>query len=50
MKYFPQEFFLIHVKSNDPEEGKELAKYFSQFSKERLKNITVYGGTSPLIR
>ncbi|WP_195696481.1 glycerophosphodiester phosphodiesterase family protein [Priestia megaterium] len=48
MKYFPHKSFLIHVKSNDPEEGKKLATYLSHHSKERLKNITVYGGDEPI--
>ncbi|KAB7706006.1 glycerophosphodiester phosphodiesterase [Bacillus aerolatus] len=48
MKHFPNEPLLIHVKSNDPEEGTLLAQYLSQFPKERLKAITVYGGDEPV--
>jgi len=48
MEHFPHQSFLIHVKSNDPKEGRQLAKYLSQFSKKRLKNITVYGGDEPI--
>jgi len=48
MEHFPHQAFLIHVKSNDPKEGRQLAKYLSQFSNKRLKNITVYGGDEPI--
>ncbi|MFP7225742.1 glycerophosphodiester phosphodiesterase family protein [Priestia filamentosa] len=48
MEYFPHQAFLIHVKSNDPEEGRQLAQYLSHFSKKRLENITVYGGDEPI--
>lgn len=48
MNQFPNKPFLIHIKSNDPKEGALLAKYLSDFSKERLKQLTVYGGDEPI--
>lgn len=46
--YFPEQPFLIHIKSNDPEEGHELAQYLSTLSEERLRLLTVYGGDEPI--
>ncbi|TCS95725.1 glycerophosphodiester phosphodiesterase family protein [Hazenella coriacea] len=48
LTYFPEESFLIHIKSNDPKEGEQLAKYLSGRSKERLRQLTVYGGDEPI--
>ncbi|MBT2710728.1 hypothetical protein J7I91_22535 [Pseudomonas sp. ISL-84] len=48
MKYFPEGKFLIHIKSNDPNEGRQLAEYFSNFPESRLQEITVYGGDEPI--
>ena len=49
LTYFPEQSFLIHIKSADPNEGKQLAQYLSQFSDNRLENITVYGGDEPIV-
>ena len=49
LTHFPEQSFLIHTKSNDPNEGKQLAQYLSQFSDNRLENITVYGGDEPIV-
>lgn len=46
--FFPNQSFLIHIKSNDPEEGMQLAKYLSELPKERLSQLTVYGGDQPI--
>ncbi len=48
MQHFPEGNFLIHIKSNDPKEGKQLAEFLSKFPESRLKNITVYGGDEPI--
>ena len=48
MMHFPKRSFLIHIKSNDPNEGLQLAEYLSNFSENRLKSITVYGGDQPI--
>lgn len=45
---FPNHSFLIHVKSNDPKEGVQLAKYLSSLPSDRLQNLTVYGGDEPI--
>ncbi|KON89712.1 glycerophosphodiester phosphodiesterase [Sporosarcina globispora] len=48
MANFPEGDFLIHIKSNDPNEGKQLAEYLSKFPDERLEKIAVYGGDEPI--
>jgi glycerophosphoryl diester phosphodiesterase len=48
LTYFPKKSFLIHIKSNDPEEGEQLAKILSDLPKERQNHITVYGGDEPI--
>lgn len=48
MTHFPEQSFLIHIKSNDTNEGKQLAGYLSTLSKDRLESITVYGGDVPI--
>lgn len=48
LDYFPDKALLIDVKSNDPEEGKLLAKYLSELSEERRSLLTVYGGDEPI--
>ncbi|WP_059172767.1 glycerophosphodiester phosphodiesterase family protein [Bacillus sp. FJAT-27445] len=48
LKQFPDKEFLIHIKSNDPKEGKMLADYLRGFSEERLGQLTVYGGDEPI--
>lgn len=48
LSYFPEDSFLIHIKSDDSEEGKQLAKSLSALPKERLNKLTVYGGDQPI--
>ncbi|MDM5155143.1 glycerophosphodiester phosphodiesterase family protein [Bacillus sp. DX1.1] len=48
LSHFPNQQFLIHVKSNDSEEGKRLAEHLSKMSETRLNQITVYGGDEPI--
>jgi glycerophosphoryl diester phosphodiesterase len=45
---FPKQSFLIHIKSNDPDEGLQLAQYLANFSKSQLASLTVYGGDEPI--
>ncbi|MBA4492950.1 glycerophosphodiester phosphodiesterase [Paenactinomyces guangxiensis] len=45
---FPDRSFLIHVKSNDPQEGIQLAKYLSTLPPRRLSQLAVYGGDEPV--
>src|SRR5690554_6468475 len=42
--YFPDRSFLIHIKSNDPQEGKLMAEFLRNLPEERLARLTVYGG------
>jgi glycerophosphoryl diester phosphodiesterase len=48
LEYFPDQSFLIHIKSNDPNEGDQLAQYLSNFPDRELGNLTVYGGDEPI--
>jgi glycerophosphoryl diester phosphodiesterase len=45
---FPEQSFLIHVKSNDKEEGEQLAQYLASLLEDRLKQLAVYGGDRPI--
>ncbi|KKO53964.1 glycerophosphodiester phosphodiesterase [Paenibacillus sp. DMB20] len=45
---FPDNSFLIHIKSSDPGEGVQLAEVLSSLPKERLTRLTVYGGDEPI--
>lgn len=46
--YFPDRSFLIHIKSNDPQEGELMAAFLEALPGERLARLTVYGGNSPV--
>lgn len=48
LQTFPDRALLIHIKSNDPTEGEQLARYLSTLPKERLATLTVYGGDKPI--
>ncbi|MGM0752536.1 MAG: glycerophosphodiester phosphodiesterase family protein [Bacillota bacterium] len=48
LTHFPNKQFLIHIKSNDPAEGEQLAEYLSHYSKERRGELSVYGGDEPI--
>ncbi len=41
---FPDHQLLIHLKGDDPSDGKLLAARLEQFPSERLEQLTVYGG------
>lgn len=45
---FPDQNFLIDVKSNEPEEGKLLAERLAALPPERAGKIMVYGGPEPI--
>jgi glycerophosphoryl diester phosphodiesterase len=45
---FPDRQFLIHIKSNDPEEGILLAEKIKKLPESQQKLITVYGGDAPV--
>jgi len=46
--YFPDRSFLIHIKSNDPQEGELMAEFFRNLPEESLARLTVYGGDKPV--
>lgn len=48
LAHFPNRSFLIHVKSNDPQEGVQLAQFLSKLPKKQLSQLTVYGGDKPI--
>lgn len=45
---FPEQSFLIHIKSDDPFEGEQLAQALASYSESRLEKIAVYGGDQPI--
>lgn len=48
LTHFPNKSLLIHVKSDDPEEGKLLAAYLKKFTETELAYFSVYGGDQPI--
>ncbi|MGP4070854.1 glycerophosphodiester phosphodiesterase family protein [Halobacillus sp. B29] len=48
LTHFPDKTFLINIKSNDQEEGEQLANYLSTYPKKRLDQLSVYGGNAPI--
>lgn len=48
LAHFPDRRFLIHIKSNDPEEGKMLADRLLKVSPEQRARLMVYGGDEPV--
>jgi glycerophosphoryl diester phosphodiesterase len=48
LAHFPDRSFLIHIKSNDPEEGELMAGFLQTLPVERLASLTVYGGDQPV--
>lgn len=45
---FPDRSFLIHIKSDDENEGIQLATHLKKLPAERLDQLTVYGGDKPI--
>ncbi|WP_257008217.1 glycerophosphodiester phosphodiesterase family protein [Bacillus sp. FJAT-45350] len=48
LEEFPNNSFLIHIKSNDAEEGSQLALYLSKYTDSRIESLSVYGGDKPI--
>ena len=48
LTYFPDRSFLIHIKSDDENEGIQLATYLKKLPAKRLNQLTVYGGDKPI--
>ncbi|CAG7653591.1 glycerophosphodiester phosphodiesterase family protein [Paenibacillus allorhizosphaerae] len=45
---FPAQSLLIHIKSNDPKEGEQLAQALAKLPEDRRNRLTVYGGDEPI--
>ncbi len=45
---FPDGEFLIHIKSTNPEEGKQLAEYLAGLPVKRLSQLAIYGDDAPI--
>ena len=45
---FPDKRLLIHIKSNDPDEGRRLATRLKSLPPLQLQRLTVYGGARPV--
>ncbi|WP_031309314.1 glycerophosphodiester phosphodiesterase family protein [Brevibacillus laterosporus] len=48
LNHFPDRSFLIHIKSNDANEGIQMAAYLQKLPASRLDQLTVYGGDKPI--
>nr|WP_282034489.1 glycerophosphodiester phosphodiesterase family protein [Metabacillus indicus] len=48
LEEFPNGSFLIHIKSDDPKEGRLLADYLSKYPDDRLEDLSAYGGDQPI--
>ena len=48
LDHFTDRTLLIHIKSNDPQEGELLARYLKKLPQERLARLIVYGGHQPI--
>ena len=47
---FPDRRFVIHIKSNDPHEGEQLASHLATLPPAQRAHLIVYGGTLPVDR
>jgi len=47
---FPDRRFLIHIKSNEPHEGEQLASYLATLPPTQRAHLIVYGGNLPVER
>jgi glycerophosphoryl diester phosphodiesterase len=45
---FPDKRLLIHIKSNDPGEGQQLAARLKSLPHEQLQRLMIYGGALPV--
>ena len=45
---FPDKRFLIHIKSNDPDEGRRLALRLRSLPPQQLQRLMIYGGALPV--
>ncbi|QEE30345.1 glycerophosphodiester phosphodiesterase [Terriglobus albidus] len=45
---FPDRSFIVHIKSNDPNDGKELARTLRNLSGNQISRLSVTGGDRPI--
>jgi glycerophosphoryl diester phosphodiesterase len=45
---FPDKRFLIHIKSNDPDEGRRLAARLKSLPPDQTHRLMIYGGAAPV--
>ena len=45
---FPDKRFLIHIKSNDADEGRRLAERLKSLPPQQLQRLMIYGGAQPV--
>jgi glycerophosphoryl diester phosphodiesterase len=48
LEKFPDGSFLIHIKSNDPDEGRKLSGVLRSLPPSRLERLAAYGGDLPM--
>lgn len=48
LSHFPKQPLVLHLKSNEQEDGEELAEYLLELPQERLESLAVYGGDRPI--
>ncbi|QKH04900.1 glycerophosphodiester phosphodiesterase (plasmid) [Bacillus cereus] len=48
LNHFPDRSFLIHIKSDDKNEGIQLAAHLKKLPAKRLDQLTIYGGDKPI--
>ncbi|WP_226680238.1 glycerophosphodiester phosphodiesterase family protein [Sutcliffiella horikoshii] len=48
LEQFPDKELLIHIKSDDPEEGVLLADYIKSNPQRNMESLAVYGGNQPI--
>lgn len=48
LNHFPDRSFLIHIKSNDENEGVQMAAYLQKLPAKRIEQLAVYGGDKPI--
>lgn len=48
INHFPEKSLLIHIKSNNPNDGEMFARYVAKLPEKHIKNLSVYGGDKPI--
>lgn len=48
LDHFPERSFLIHIKSNNSQDGEKLAQFLAGLPENRLNQLAVYGGNQPI--